>query len=106
MGFNEFATAVAVILAVIGALMIVMNFIDKIKAWLKPSQEKEISVTEKLKKHDEMLDRDNKRISALENDMEMMLQSILVLIGHEITGNSIDKLKDTQLALQEYLIKR
>ncbi len=106
MGYNEFATAAAVILAVIGALMIVMNFIDKIKAWLRPGAEKEVTVNEKLRKHDEMLAKDQKRIEALESDTSMILQTMLALIDHEITGNSIENLKHTKESLTKYLVER
>lgn len=106
MQFNEIATTVGVILAVIGALLVIMNFVDKIKAWIKPGAEKEASVSERLRIHDERLSKDAKKISALEDDTSMILQTMLALIDHEITGNSVENLKHTKEDLTNYLIKR
>jgi len=36
----------------------------------------------------------------------MILQCLLVIINHDITGNGIDKMKDARDKLQEYLIER
>lgn len=106
MEFGDIANTVTVILAVIGGLLIVMNFIDKIKSWLKPGAEKEVTVNERLRKHDEMLAKDQKRIEALESDTSMILQTMLALIDHEITGNSIENLKHTKENLTKYLVER
>ena len=36
----------------------------------------------------------------------MILQGLLVLINHDITGNGVDKLKETRDELNEYLINK
>lgn len=106
MEYKELVTAATIILAVIGALIVIMNFVDKVRAWIKPSSERNQSVSERLKTHDDILAKDNKRISALETDSAMMLQTLLAIIDHEITGNSIENLKSTKEKLTKYLIER
>lgn len=66
-----------------------------------------------LKKHDELLDNDNKRLKALEEgQIEMqeanriLMKSMLALMSHSIDGNHMEELKQTRDDLQEYLIRR
>lgn len=55
---------------------------------------------------DEKLDRDNKRLNTLEDGNKVLCQGMLAMLNHEITGNSIDKLRIAQEAMQNYLINR
>lgn len=54
----------------------------------------------------EFLHNDNVRLKELENTNKMILQSLLVLINHEITGNSTDRMKEMRNELQEFLINK
>lgn len=60
----------------------------------------------KVEKHDRLLDKDNKRLEVVEASNRMILQSLLVIINHEITGNGVEKMKTVRDSLEEYLIKR
>lgn len=60
----------------------------------------------KVEKHDQFLDKDNKRLEEVEASNQMILQSLLVIINHEITGNGVEKMKTVRDSLEEYLIKR
>lgn len=60
----------------------------------------------KVEKHDRLLDKDNKRLEAVEASNRMILQSLLVIINHEITGNGVEKMKTVRDSLEEYLVKR
>ena len=51
------------------------------------------------------LDADNRRLNNVEGSDRMLLRCMLVIINHDITGNGIDKLKETRDELNEYLIK-
>lgn len=59
------------------------------------------------------LDRDNKRIQALEEDMVFLKNSIpllmrcdLVILGHLRTNNNTGQMADMESEIQEFLIKR
>lgn len=61
----------------------------------------------------EKLDRDNKRIKALEDDMTYIKNSIsvlmrcdLVMLGHLRTNNNTGQMADMESEIQEFLIKR
>lgn len=91
-----------VLIAVCGLFLLICNVVEKIKAIRKPG----LSVEERLH-------RDNERITDIEEQMRdtneainLMLQSTLALISHMITGNGVEKLKDTQSKVQDYLINR
>ena len=57
-------------------------------------------------RHDQLLDNDDKRLKEIENSNRMILQCLLVIINHDITGNGIEKMKTARDELQEYLINR
>lgn len=60
----------------------------------------------RVEKHDQLLDKDNKRLEETEESNQMILKSLLVIINHEITGNGLEKMKTVRDSLEEYLIKR
>ena len=59
-----------------------------------------------LEKHDALLDNDNRRLKQIEDSNRMILQCLLVLINHNITGNGIEKMKDIREELQDFLINK
>ena len=59
-----------------------------------------------VSKHTRLLDNDNKRLKEYEESNRMILQCLLVIINHEITGNGIENLKHARDDLQEYLINK
>ena len=85
--------------ALITALWGVWKIVKEIK---KPNDD----LKYKIKKHDQLLMNDDARLKEIEVSNKMILQCLLVIINHDITGNGIDKLKSTREELQEYLINR
>lgn len=59
-----------------------------------------------VKNHDEKLKKEDNRLKEQEETNRMILQCMLDLINHEITGNGIDKLKERRDSLQEFLINK
>ena len=90
------------ILELFAVIIVLGNVIKAIGTIINPLK----SVVEKSKKHDELLDNDNKRISNLENGQIVIIKSLNALLGHEITGNSVDKLKSSKTELETFLIER
>lgn len=56
--------------------------------------------------HEELLKLDHDRLKDMETSNKMILQCLLVIINHDITGNCIDKMKEARDELQEYLINK
>lgn len=85
--------------ALVTALWGVWKIIKEVK---KPNA----NLKETVAKHDMLLDNDNKRLKAIEDSNKMVLQSLLVIINHDITGNGIEKMKEAKEELQEFLINK
>lgn len=73
-----------------------------VKELKKPNDDLKNTVAQ----HDKLLDNDNKRLKEIEDSNKMILQCLLIIINHDITGNGIDKMKDVRDELQEFLINR
>lgn len=73
-----------------------------IKELRKPSDDLKAVV----KRHSELLDKDNRRLKDSEESTQMILKCLLVIINHEVTGNGIEKMKETRDKLQEFLVDK
>lgn len=59
-----------------------------------------------VKTHEDKIKLEEERLKEQEETNRMILQCMLDLINHEITGNGIDKLKERRDRLQEFLINK
>ena len=64
------------------------------------------SIEARLKIHEEYFNNDNRRISAIEEGNRVTQKALLALMSHAINGNDVDKLKEAENALREYLINK
>lgn len=94
-----FVTACAAFGTIAGAVVIIIKIVNYFK---KPNDERD----EGLKRHQEMLDNDNRRLKELEESNKILMQSMLALMSHAIDGNHTDQLKKAKADLEEYLIRR
>ena len=85
--------------ALITALWGVWKIVKEIK---KPSDD----LVKKVNYHEILLKKDNERLGNVETSNKMILQCLLIIINHDITGNGIDKMKEARDELQEYLINK
>lgn len=98
----EFTISSTQILALCAFITAVWGVYKIVKELKKPNDDLKSEVA----RHSQLLDTDNKRLNDIEESNRMVLQSLLVIINHEITGNGIEKMKDTRDKLQAYLIER
>lgn len=75
------------------------------KIW-KEVRKPNTDLKEEVQRHTEYLANDDRRLKEVEQSNKMILQGLLVLINHDITGNGVDKLKETRDELNEYLINK
>ena len=85
--------------ALITALWGIWKIVKEIK---KPGDD----LVAKVNLHDDLLKKDNERLKDMETSNKMILQCLLIIINHDITGNGIEKMKETRDELQEYLINK
>jgi hypothetical protein len=99
MNFTITSAQILAFCAFVTTLWGVWKIVKEIK---KPNDDLKNTVAQ----HDKLLDNDNKRLKEIEDSNRMILQCLLVIINHDITGNGIEKMKTARDELQEYLINR
>lgn len=99
MNFTITSSQIIGVLALIGSIYTVYRFFKELD---KPRQD----VYEQVEKNTEHLENDNKRLNELENSNKMILQCLLVILNHDITGNGIENMKKTRDELQDYLVNK
>lgn len=99
MGFTVTSEQIVYICGLIAALWGVWKIVKEVR---KPNDD----LKAKVVKHDQLLDNDNRRLKEYEESNRMILQCLLVIINHEITGNGIENLKHARDDLQEFLINK
>ena len=79
---------------------------NKVREPERKQDERLTNIESRLARHDELLDKDNKRLEAIEEGHRVTQRAILALLAHGIDGNDIDALRAAKTELQDYLIKR
>lgn len=104
--WNIFQVACAGIITIGGAGAVIVGLYKWAK---KPDDDRD----DRLKRHDEMLDSDNKRLKELEKEQaemkeaqSVLMKSILALMSHAIDGNHLEELENARNNMQEYLTRR
>lgn len=98
----EFIITSDQILGICGLVAALWGTWKIVKEWKKPSDDLKAKVDE----HEESLAKDHERLKRIEESDKMMLQCLLVIINHDITGNGIENLKSVRDELQEFLINK
>lgn len=98
----EFTITSDQILGLCAFITAVFGVYKIIKELRKPSDD----LKQKVDDHTLMLDSDNRRLKEVEESNRLILQSLLVIVNHEISGNGIEGMKKTRDELQEYLVNR
>lgn len=101
-----FLGACAVITATAGAFAVIYAVIVKLRTPNRLQNEKLEKHEEWLKKHDALLDNDNRRLKSIEDGNKIIQKALLALLQHGIDGNDIDGMKKVKTELEEYLIDR
>ena len=103
----------AIALALVGAILTILNIIDKVIVLKTKADEPErivenrVTALEKdVSEIKRYLDNDKKSIDELRASNNIILRVLFALLNHEVTGNSIDKLKEIQTDLQDFLANR
>ena len=104
---HDLSITIQTLLAIFGAIAAIMAGLSAIAKMFSPFKE----LKERVDAHDESLKAGNRHFEkldvALEEQSQMqreICKSLIVIMNHEVTGNSIDKLKQAQEDLQKFLI--
>lgn len=99
MGITVTTEQILWLCGLISALWGVWKIVKELK---KPNENLRLTVD----KHEKLLNSDDKRLRSIEDSNKMILQSLLVIINHDITGNGVEKMKEAREELQEFLINK
>lgn len=99
---NDFQTFLAVAFVLMGGIATVGKAVDVIRGWRKPAK----TLAQRVADTERKLDNDKRHIDALEEGNKALCRGMLALLNHEITGNSIEKLKEAQAGINNYLIEK
>jgi len=101
---------------ILGAALVFLLFVDvylKImsarKTYRDEKKRKDAPVNnleETVKDHDEKLKKDHERLNRLEEAIRVLMRSQIAQLDHEISGNSVDKLRDSRNEIQQFLIDK
>ena len=115
---NEIVITVRGLLWFLGAIGIVGTAVAVISKWLQPIRTMKADISAKVNQKDfdvlkeevRLLKKnqstDHKELEKIETGVEKMCKCILAITDHELTGNSVDKLKDAKEEMNDYLIKK
>lgn len=106
-------TAWAYILAISGAIITLVNALEKItlakKAINAPNEEQNrrlAALEARCDKYDGYFSSDKQRLNDLEQSLSVLMQGTFALISHAVNGNDVDKLEETRESMLKYLTTR
>jgi len=113
-----------IFVAIIGAILTVLNIVDKMITLKKKAKEPMVEVDNRIKEidkridtleslikeHDKYFDNDKKRIDLLEHEAKVVttiaIKSLQALTEHALDGNNIEQLKACAREMNDYLINK
>ena len=111
--YDKFLTSLVVILLLAGAYNTIMQAIKTRREEKRLKDSPVTKLTEHVDRHDELLAKDKDRIDRLESDMvdtsmaiRVLLRQSMAVNAHLISGNDIERLKESNDEIQEYLTSR
>lgn len=111
--YDKLLTAVVVVLLLITAYNTIYTAIKNHRDEKKYQSSPVTKLSERVDKHDTLLDNDKKAIDEMRDDISstkaaltVLLKSNRALLSHGINGNSVDRLRASADEIDEYLISR
>lgn len=113
LSYDALATTVVVLLGLCAAIVAFDKAVKVIKSWRAPRATMEGELVRRQAECDKHFKRDDKRLEALEAAAaeqkeidRVMLQALRAILSHEINGNSVDRMREANEAIDDMLINR
>ena len=104
--FNALLGAALVFLLIVDIYVKVANARKVAREEKKRKDAPVNELEETVKDHTEKLKADHERLTDLEKAMRILMRSQIAQLDHEISGNSIEKLRESRNEIQQYLIDK
>ena len=111
--FEQVVGLAAMVLVLVGAYNAIMT---AVKNWREEKRQQNSPITkltERVDRHDELLQKDKDRLDRIEADaadtgaaIRVLLRQSMAVNAHLISGNDVSKLKESNEEIQEYLTNR
>lgn len=98
----EFTITSGQITGFLSLVALIWGFWKIIKEAKKPNDD----LKKEVQHHTVLLNNDNERLRSMEESNKMILQCLLVILNHDITGNGIEKMKESRDELETYLVNK
>ena len=118
MNNETISITVNALLWILGAIITIGGATAVISRWIKPYKDLKKTVADKadkteleeMKKELELLkgyqNTDHKELNTIEKGVEKICKCVLAITDHELTNNSIEKLKKAKDEMQDFLITK
>lgn len=99
---NELNGFWVVAMLICTTIVLVGNVYKTIKEWKKPKED----LTEQVRKNKKAIEHHDQQLSDIEEGQRILQKGMLSLIDHSITGNSVERLKQSRDEMRDYLIDK
>ena len=106
---NEIVITVKGLLWICGSIAVVGGATAIISRWLTPFRELKKEVADmgvRLTACEKNQKYDHKEIDKVETGIEKICKCVFAITDHELTGNSVDRLREAKDEMQDYLIQK
>lgn len=111
--YDALAVTVVVLMALCGVIITVDKVLEIFRRRREPRKSEHDALKEKQLECKKLFDADLKRIEALEKAQKkqeetdrVMLTALRAILSHEINGNSIERMKEANDAIDQMLLNR
>lgn len=111
--FEQLIGAAVVVLILIGAYNTIMSAVKTHREEKKLRDSPVAQLKERVDRHDELFQKDKDRLDRLEANaadtgmaIRVLLRQSMAVNQHLISGNDVDRLKESNSEIQEYLTNR
>jgi hypothetical protein len=111
--FSDLIKVAATVLILLGAYNIIMTALKNHREEKKLKSSPLTAITEKLAAHDGLFAKDKARLDNLESDVKdhgeatrILLRQALAINAHLISGNDVNRLRESNTEIQDYLVRR
>lgn len=102
MGSEGFVVTYEALIWFCGFIITIGGATAVISRWLAPVKR----LIQRVDKLETMVNSDHDRLKDVETGNEKICKCVFALVNHELTGNSVDKMREARDEMQEYLIKK
>lgn len=99
---NEIVITVEGVLWFFGAIITVGGAVAVIARWMTPFRD----LKERVAALEKRQSNDHTDLEKVEKGIEKICKCTLAITDHELTGNSVEKLREAKDEMQEYLIQK